>query len=443
MPDKPHVLPLRDKLLYSAGYFGVSILSGLFLAWVNFRYDKLFSGAEGKVVVALVLLGGRLLDAPSDPLVGWWSDRTKSRLGRRKPFILFGTLPLIIAFALIWVHPAGVDSHWNTLWLLVTCVAYFTLFSVVVNPYLAMLPDIARSEDDRVALSSLVAAFGLVAEAAALIGAGLLMGAAGFGSAVGIGCAVAFVCLMLPLFVREASSPQEQEPPKFGLVEAVREALASRPFRTFLVSKALFWVAMRTILAVSPFFVAGVLGLTEEREIETQHGLLMAFALLPAFGWYAGMKWLTRRLSRRGICLWGLGVLTGVSALMVTVGALPIPPLWHARVLLVLGSFPLAVIFAVPDAILAELVDLDERVTGCRREAIYFGAQGFFVKVSWGGAAALVMLFRAVSPNDPMLTSRLAWATVALVSLVALAVFARFPRDRELQAMQSFRPEDP
>ena len=73
-------------------------------------------------------------------------------------------------------------------------------------------------------------------------------------------------------------------------------------------------------------------------------------------------------------------------------GWLGIDELWQVRGFMLVSGFGIAVVFAVPDAILAELVDLDERTTGKRREAMYFGAQGLFVKLSWGGAAAIVAL---------------------------------------------------
>ena len=430
------LLPLRDKLLYTVGYFGVSVLSGLFLLWANYRYGELFTGAQ-KAWVGIALLFGRFLDAPSDPIVGWWSDRTRSRLGRRRPFIAYGTIPLIVSFALIWTPPGGIDSMWNIVWLLVVGTTFFTLFSVVVNPYLAMLPDIARTDEDRVTTSSMIAGFGLSAEVVTMIGGSILAGLTSFPVAVAAACVVAFVCLMLPLFVRE-SAAEEQKPPEFGLVRAVRETLANRPFRTFLLSKCLFWLAIRTVIAIVPFFVGGVLGFAED-DVEVQSGLLLAFAIGPAFFWFAIMNALVRRFSKRLVSLAGLGSLAVAAGLMATVGLLPMDTLTHARILTAASGFAVAVVFAIPNAILADLVDLDERTTGSRREAMYFGAQGFFVKISWGGASAIVMAAQGALAGDPALAARISWLAVAIAAALAFAAFLKFPEDDVLTRMENSR----
>ena len=153
--DGPPELPLGQKIVYSLGYFGVSILNGLFMVWVLKVYVRdWFPDPKLQYWLVPVFLVGRVLDAVSDPLVGYFSDRTRTRWGRRKPYIALGTVPLTLAFALVWFPPGDVNSITNLWWLLVISVSYFTLFSVVVNPYLAMLPDIARTNDDRVATSS-------------------------------------------------------------------------------------------------------------------------------------------------------------------------------------------------------------------------------------------------------------------------------------------------
>ena len=117
----------------------------------------------------LVKSTGAILVMATQLSVGFISDHAYSKLGRRRPFIAYGTVPLIVSFALIWTPPGGTDNVWNIVWLLVVGTSFFTLFSVVVNPYLAMLPDIARTEDDRVTTSAMLAAFGLSAEVVTMV----------------------------------------------------------------------------------------------------------------------------------------------------------------------------------------------------------------------------------------------------------------------------------
>ena len=431
----PHSLSLRDKLLYSSGYFGVSLLSGLFILWANYRYGELFTGGQ-KAFVGVALLVARFADAPVDLLVGWWSDRTRTRLGRRRPFIAYGALPMVALFALVWAPPAGVNSVWNIVWLLGIGTGFFVLFSIVVNPYLAMLPDIARSPEDRISVSTLIAAFGLSAQIAAMIGGSLLAGQTGsFAVTVAATCVVALICLLLPLLVRATEAPPSAGLADLGLGQAVRQTLANRPFRVFLVSKCLYWIGVHSVLAVAPFLVSGVLGAEGEGAVQTQTAYLIACAAGPAFLWFIAIGPLARRFSKRTLSLAGLATLTALALLLTTVGLVPLSPTLWARLIMALGSFTVAALFSVPNAILAEVVDVDERITGTRREAMFFGAQGLFVKAAWGASSLIVMAAQGVFHADPALAVRVSFVAVAIVSALAFAVFLRFPEDEELRRM--------
>jgi GPH family glycoside/pentoside/hexuronide:cation symporter len=267
-----------------------------------------------------------------------------------------------------------------------------------------------------------------------MIGGSILAGRTSFAFAVGTVCVVALACLLLPLLVREREPAREPTTAEFGFAAALRETLANRPFQVFLVSKCLFWLGVRSAIAIVPFFVAGVLRFPE-RQVEVESALLVACCVGPAFGWLGLMKPLVRRFSKRRVALAGLACLGLGAGLMATVGVLPVDRVLYARLILAVSGFSLAVVFAVPNAILADLVDLDERRTGARREAMYFGSQGFFVKVSWGGASALVMAAQGAFHADPATATRVCWIAIAAVSALAFAAFLRFPEDRELRQL--------
>ena len=431
-------LPLGQKLLYSSGYFGVSVLNGLFLVWVLDFYKMRLTDPKVQAGIGIALMLSRVIDAVSDPLVGYWSDRTRSRWGRRRPWIAAGALPLVLAFTFVWFPPVAPESLGNLWWLLFMSVCYFTLFSVVVNPYLAMLPDIARTKDDRVATSSLQGLFGLSGEAGTMVGGSILAQSIGIGPTSILVAGVAAVSLVLPLFVREPTAAQDDAVPTFGLVAAVKETLSNRPFRVFLLSKWMFWLAVRSVLGLFPFYVVAVLGVPEDQRHE-QVGFLLAWGIAVSVVFFGLMKYLARRFSQRKLALAGLLSLAVAAGLLAFVGLVPAGSLWQARGLLVLAGFPIAVVFAIPNAILADIVDLDERTTGKRREAMYYGAQGFFVKISWGVATAIVMVSRLASQISPALGERLCCVVIGLVCLGAFAIFLRFPEDKVLQKMQDAR----
>ena len=99
--QKSEILPRKTKILYGAGDFGFSLTdTTIGVLYAMFLTDVIGVDAG---YAAYVFLVGRIWDFVNDPLMGYISDRTRSRWGRRRPFLLFGFIPFAIAYALIWI----------------------------------------------------------------------------------------------------------------------------------------------------------------------------------------------------------------------------------------------------------------------------------------------------------------------------------------------------
>ena len=100
-------LPLATLLIYAAPTAGV----GFMMIFTGFYLMKFSTDVLGisPAIMGLIFLISRVWDAISDPVAGTLSDRTRSRLGRRRPWLLAGALPVGIIFALMWAPPAGSD----------------------------------------------------------------------------------------------------------------------------------------------------------------------------------------------------------------------------------------------------------------------------------------------------------------------------------------------
>ncbi len=85
-------------------------------------------------LAGIALTIGRVWDAISDPVMGAISDRTRSRWGRRRPYIMFGAIPLAIAYVSMWVPPTGWSQTGLFVYLMVTDIVFNTLVTVVVDP---------------------------------------------------------------------------------------------------------------------------------------------------------------------------------------------------------------------------------------------------------------------------------------------------------------------
>ncbi len=422
---------LRDKVLYGMGYLSVALTTDVTLVWLLKRYypDSSSVASTASVSVAAFIMAtvfGRAVDALADPLVGFWSDRTHSRWGRRKPFLLLGAPLLAVLFVLIWTPPVPGLSLINGLYLAASLALFFFLFTVVVCPYLAMLPEMTASRSERVSLAAWQGAFNVVGAVGGTVASGYLIDHYGYAT---MGLCLAPVILLsswAPLLVRQPGV--RPKPSGFPLREAVISTFRNSLFVPYVVAQLLFWIGVRIIIGVLPKLLGVRLEMREERI-----GYVMATGLTVAAVFLPAMPMIARWAGKKRLLIGSMLYFGALVTLMPFLGALPLPVAGarQAYLLMALAGPALAVLFSLPNAIVADIVDRDEESTGERREAIYFGVQGLLVKAGMGLgvglAAALLWLFGAEAERQG---GYLACAlTVTAISVAAAAAMTRYRDD--------------
>jgi GPH family glycoside/pentoside/hexuronide:cation symporter len=129
-------VPLSQHLNDSLGMFAPSALIVFSRSFLLFFYSQVVGLDPWLAGIALTI--GRVWDAISDTVMGAISDRTRSRWGRRRPYIMFGAIPLAIAYVSMWVPPTGWSQAGLFVYLMVTDIVFNTLVTVVVIPYSAL-----------------------------------------------------------------------------------------------------------------------------------------------------------------------------------------------------------------------------------------------------------------------------------------------------------------
>lgn len=437
--DRRGRLPLLNKLLYASGSLGANITFQTIAAWLIFFYSPPEDADRSPLVsialVGLILVVGRVIEAVDDPLVGYWSDVTRSRWGRRLPFIVLGTPVLALTFFLLWTPPVDHESLWNALYLFILLEVFFLANTVVGGPYDALLPEIATSSQDRVSLSAWKVLFGAVGAGIVFLLGGPLIAVWGF---VGMGlfmAATTFVSRYLPVIGVRGYVRRQVRASSFRFREAMRETLANSQFLAFVPAFVLFTMAQVMLTQWLPFYVDVALRDTvielplglELDETEEKVALLTALFFFPLLGSVPLMSRLASFTSKRRAYSASMLLCGLYFPLLFFFGFLPGIPK-HAQSLFMLGlGIPLAGLFVFPHALLADIIDFDEQRTGERREAVYYGIQATLQKVGLGLAAAIFALVLAVfgkSAEDP-LGIRLIGPVAGACALVGYAVFAR------------------
>jgi len=374
----------------------------------------------GAGAAGLMLAVGRALDVFADPLVGIWSDNTRSRFGRRRPFILAATLPLALVFVLLFHPPVPAVSAYNFWWGAVMAGLFYVFYTLVVGPYLALIPALARTARDRVrlttlqalwAVSALVVAFIAVPQLKALYGAQVM--------------AMVVAGLTAAAFYAAASQrepPAAGRPAGFPLVRALKETLANPVFVPYIAGQSLLWFAT-TMLQAGAKFMVTALAVRPEADVSIYLGASLAVAVIIGFPL---VNLVVRRHGPTRTLLFNLLVFGAATPLIALVGVLPGDAEIQLLVVFALAGLPLAGFLVLPNAVMAAVTDLDEERTGKRREAIYFGTQGLIVTLAIGLSSALIgfLLSLGSSPDDP-LGVRLLGVTAGVAAIGAAFFFRR------------------
>jgi len=431
-------LTLTQKLMYASGYMGI-ILINTTLMWAMYFYAPPGGALKPLLPIqlfGLVMLGGRIFDALTDSLVGHWSDRARTRWGRRTPFIVFASLPLFISFVLIWAPPTGEASVLNFVWAASIISLFFFFFTCVIVPYLALLPEIAEGSKERINLSALQGLFAVVGLGIGMIGSSFLIGWKGFRwMSIVIGL-VALVSFYLPVIaLREKSRGGRREHQgeseklegrsTLRLKEAVVETFKNKPFLFFIGGSLFFWFGFYAILADAPYLVTEVMG----RDL-SEVGKVLGVSLLVAIVAFPLMLKISRKKGKRFAFLFSMSLFAIVLSLVGLIGRLgPFPILYQGMVVIGLAGVPIAGLLILPHAIIADITDYDEKRTGLRREGMYFGIYGIVLKSAVGLSSLFVGFllhhfgYTRANPSGILLCGPLA----AVFILLGVFLFLRYP----------------
>ena len=430
-------MPLASRLLYASGSLGGNALGRSRDLWLVFFYlgddDGDVERRGAAFAIGAVLVIGRLIEAFDDPLIGYWSDSTRSRWGRRIPFVLAATPFMAIFFVLLWMPPNPGETMGNVIFLF-AIFWFFNLFSTLSGgPMESLLPEIARRNDDRLSIVGWQVAFGVVGTAVAFIASGLLVDAFGFVAMAIIVAAVAFASRYIALTgawrrsieVSKEIYAEDQKVERPSVWQSITTCLRNDQFLVFLPSFVLYSVGVQIITGVMPFYVESVLGRDEPG---TMVAVLSACALGVLMLILPVAILLARRRSKRQVYGWGMLFAGLYFPLFAIAGFLPgIPVVAQGITYALLIGVALAPVQTFPNALIADITDYDTVRTGERREATYYATQQTLEKIAGAaGPGILIALLALGSTAEDPLGIRLVGPVAGVLALAGYVVFRRF-----------------
>lgn len=457
-------LPMRLKLIHGFGAVAFGIKDGGFLFFLLFYYSQVLGMDAG--LVGLILLAALLIDAVIDPIIGYLSDRTYTRWGRRLPWLYAAPIPLAFVWVLLWSPPGGEAP--SALGLLGIMVAVRVLLSACEVPSVSLVPELTSDYHERTTLFRYRYLSGwmggilmmVLAYTVFMPGENGLLQQEGYGAFGMFGAVLMAIAVLVSAYGQHhiVARLPETKPGPFSLKQAfseIREAFSERAFLIFAAGGLAAYISQGMTFSITNYLNVYVWRLDAV-----------------GFGW--GPSWLnglTAYPFALGISVIGMFLIVSpihsrlgkpkaaaVSALVALVLSL-VP-----YVLLLIGLWPetgsltstmlyyavvvFANMFAVvtmisASSMVAEIVEEFEDRTGRRAEASFYSGNWLVQKCATGLGAAITGQIIGYSglemgadpatvPFDILSTIIIAFAAASVVlALLAAYWLGRFPITRE------------
>lgn len=361
--------PKLKSFNYAIGMFGTSIPINMLKTYAAIYYvDSLGMTTP---MFALMLLIYTFIDAIDNPVYGFLSDRTRTKWGRRRPWLVIGTPLLILSFVIFYNPPAFLAGKSLVAFCMLFYILTGTLDSVINANYGALFPELFKTDATRASTNALRQAFQLVAMIISIALTPMVTSAIGYGlTALIYGILGGVVILYMAFTSREVPFKEEEIKPK--LWESIRHLFLNKKFWISGFANAFYSAAMSLVMAALPFFVKYTLKIPAG-----QSTILFASVLIIAIGGVTVWARLVRKFSLMPIWRVALGSL-----------AVAFIPLYFANSLVtaiigsVLVGFGFSGVITTMDLIAAKVMDEDTQKYNQRREGIISNALGFMNRLN-------------------------------------------------------------
>lgn len=347
---------------------------------MNFLTDEVQLSAA---IAGTALLVGKIWDAVIDPLIGYLSDRTRSRWGRRRPYLLFFAIPFGAAFVLMFRNPGIADQTGKFIWAMLTYTFFCTVYSFTNIPYNSLLPEMTTDYNERTNISGYKQLFAVIGT---LLGAGAAMPlmalfagkTAGFIGMSAIFGFLAALSLLITFFsVRE---PKEVETVKktSSILVSLKDVFVNKPYMLLLFT----WFANSTAVAIMQSMLIYYYKylILDENSVTLAMITLLVVTMLTIPLWV----WLAKKMGKKQAYIIGMTLtLAAVLTFAFTADKLGSIP---ALVLMAFAGVGFASHYVAPWAMVPDSIEYGYSVSKRRNEGVYYSVWTFVIAL--GGALA-------------------------------------------------------
>ncbi len=383
----------NSPAVYGLGAFGLSGITQALAGFYLFFYVDVLGLTVA--LAAIVNIVYAIWDAVNDPLVGYLSDNTRTRWGRRRPWLLAGLPAYLILFVFIYFVPEAFRRGNALFWYALIAIFLFETLSTIMNTnYEALFPELFQGFRERTRASAFTQGLGAAGELIGFALTPIIYTNFGFEGMAVLFASVAGVLLLVSI-LRSSEDPRAQDKPPLHLKDAFGDVFRDRPFWRFTAVATLVWFATGLYTIGTAFYTKYTLE-ADSMAPSYIFGAVFIVAILSVSLWSK----LIRRWGIKRTWLWAIGVMS-VSAVVIGLA----PNLVVAVIGGAVAGAGLGGVKVCREMILANLIDQSLERTGRRQEGIYYSLNRFVGRLSKlleaGALFILGILFGYVSGENP------------------------------------------
>ncbi len=437
--------------VFALGQMGWAALSGVISNCLVYYYmpeeDLLAQGHTIFIAQGLVFLGfltiigvitalGRLFDAVTDPWIASLSDRCKHKLGRRIPFLRYSAIPFGIITVLVFVSPIPEESPVNAVFLGAMMLLFYLAMTCYCTPYNALIPELGRTQKLRINVSTYISATYFIGTALAYAVptvASMLIPSFGVAGAYRIAIAglalVAVICMLIPAFAIDEHKYADTTPSQSPAFSSLVKTFKNREFQAFVGSDILYWIAFTMFQTGLLFYVTQLMGLDVAWST-----ILLVLMMGVAFILYIPVNILAKRMGKKKLIVFAFAFFAVTFGITAFSGMVGVPLEAWGILIAIMASIPLAILGVLPQAVVADIAEVDALDTGEARQGMFYAARTFAMKL--GQAVSMLVFTGIIAMDIGDMKYRITAVVACVFCLLGALVFACYHEKKVLKRIE-------